>query len=69
MIVEPSLWRLGAADTGLTAEWFDGWIGAACEQDPELIADTGLYRHRRTREASKGCLAVTVGHADLLVLP
>jgi hypothetical protein len=69
VVVEPSPWRLGVADAGLAAEWLDGWIGASCEQDPELLAGAGLYRHRRIREASKGCLAVTVDHADLLVLP
>ncbi|HKV69006.1 MAG TPA: hypothetical protein VJN72_13025, partial [Gaiellales bacterium] len=69
IVVEPSSWRLGAAESGLAAEWFAGWIDAACEQDPDLAADAGLYRRRRLREAEAGCLAVTVGHADLLVLP
>jgi hypothetical protein len=68
-VVEPSPWRLGAEDAGLAAEWLDGWIGAACEQDADLAADVGPYRRRRKREAEAGCLFVTVGHADLLVLP
>jgi hypothetical protein len=67
--VRQSPWRLGVADTGLAAEWLAGWIGAACEQDPALTADADLYRRRRLREADAGCLDVTVGHADLLVLP
>ena len=67
--VKPSPWRLGADRSSLAAEWFEGWIGAACEQDPDLAADADLYRRRREREAEAGCLAVTVGHADLLVLP
>ncbi|MEA2125053.1 MAG: hypothetical protein QOI80_1835, partial [Solirubrobacteraceae bacterium] len=33
-IVRPSPWRLGAADAALTAEWLDGWVAAACEQEP-----------------------------------
>jgi len=69
VIVGPSPWHLGVADTGLTVEWLAGWVGAACEQEPTLAADAGLYRRRRLREAGAGCLAVTVGHADLLVLP
>ena len=68
-VVEPSPWRLGAEDARLAAEWFAGWLDAACEQDPVLAADTGLYRRRRLREARAGCLTITVGHADLLVLP
>ena len=69
VVVDPSSWRLGAAESGLAAEWFAGWIDAACEQDPDLVADADLYRRRRLREAEAGFLAVTVGHADLLVLP
>jgi len=69
VIVRPSSWRLGVADTGLAVEWLAGWVGAACEQEPVLAADADLYRRRRLREAEAGCLAVTVGHSDLLVLP
>jgi hypothetical protein len=69
VVVKPSPWRLGADESTLAAEWFAGWIGAACEQDPDLDADAALYRRRRQREAEAGCLAVTIGHADLLVLP
>jgi hypothetical protein len=68
-VVEPSPWRLGAEEAGLAVEWLTGWIEAACEQDPELAADADPYRQRRLREAEAGCLAVTVGHADLLMLP
>ena len=69
VIVRYSPWRLGAADTGLALEWLAGWVDAACEQEPGLAAEAGLYRRRRLREVEAGCLAVTVGHADLLVLP
>lgn len=69
VVVEPSPWRLGAEESGLAAEWLAGWIGAACEQDPDLAADADLYARRHLREAEAGRLAVTVGHADLLVLP
>ena len=69
VVVRPSPWRLGAAHAGLTAAWLAGWIGAACEQDAALAAEAGDYRDRRLAQAAAGELAVTVGHADLLVLP
>jgi hypothetical protein len=69
VVVSPSPWRLEAADSDLAAEWLNGWIDAACEQEPALGPDADLYRRRRLREAAAGALAVTVGHADLLVLP
>ena len=51
----------------LIAEWFDGWVAAACEQEPELAA--GAYRERRLAQVAAGELRVTVDHADVLVLP
>jgi hypothetical protein len=69
VVVGQSPWRLGAADAALAVEWLAGWVGAACEQEPRLAADAELYRRRRLREARAGRLAVTIGHADLLVLP
>jgi hypothetical protein len=69
VIVRPSPWRLGAADADLAGEWLAGWVGAACEQEPDLAAPAGLYRERRLTEVAAGSLAVSVGHADLLVLP
>jgi hypothetical protein len=69
VVVAPSPWQLGATDGDLALEWLTGWIDAACEQDPELVPDTELFRRRRLNEAAAGALAVTVGHADLLVLP
>ena len=69
VVVSPSPWRLGAEEAALTAEWLVGWVDAACEQEPALAADADLYRRRRLREVDAGCLAVTVSHADLLVLP
>lgn len=69
VVVRPSPWRLEAAESDLAVEWLGGWIDAACEQEPALVPDADLYRRRRLREAAAGALAVTVGHADLLVLP
>ena len=67
VLVRPSPWWLGASHTDLAAEWFTGWLGAACEQEVELAAETALYARRRLAQAAAGGLAVTVDHADLLV--
>ena len=69
VLVRPSPWRLDAAHAELAAEWFGGWVAAACEQEPGLAAEAGAYRDRRLEQAAAGELAVTVDHADLLVLP
>ena len=69
ILVRPSPWRLDAAHADLAAEWFGGWVAAACEQEPALAAEAGAYRDRRLEQAAAGELAVTVDHADLLVLP
>jgi hypothetical protein len=68
-VVRPSAWRLGPGEADLAAEWFEGWVGAAFEQDPMLAAEAGDYVRRRLAEARAGGLTVSVGHADLLVLP
>lgn len=69
VLVRPSPWRLDAAHLDLTTGWLDGWVAAACEQEPALAAEAGAYRDRRRAQATAGKLAVTVDHADLLVLP
>jgi hypothetical protein len=69
VIVRSSPWRLGVADKELAVEWLAGWVDAACAQESALAADARPYRRRRLREAEAGRIAVTVGHADLLVLP
>jgi hypothetical protein len=66
-IVRPSPWHLDSNHADLVAEWLDGWVAAAYEQDPALAADA--YRERRLAQLAAGELAVTVDHADLLVLP
>src|SRR5262245_6793831 len=69
VVVRPSPWRLGPAETSLAVEWLTGWVAAACEHEDELETDADPYRWRRLHEANAGRLTVTVGHADLLVLP
>jgi len=68
-LVRPSPWRLGALQEDLAAEWFTGWVGAACEQQVELAAETDAYARRRLAQATAGELAVTVDHADVLIRP
>lgn len=68
VLVRPSPWQLDATDAALAAEWFTGWVGAACEQRPELSATAASYARRRLAEAAAGRLGVTVHHQDLLVL-
>ena len=69
VLVRRSPWRLDAAHADLLAEWLGGWVTAACEQEPALAAEARAYRDRRLAQAAAGELAVTVDHADLLVLP
>jgi hypothetical protein len=69
VVVRPSPWRLGAGWSDLAVEWLTGWVDAACEHEPALAPDADPYRRRRLGEAAAGTLAVTVDHADLLVLP
>jgi hypothetical protein len=69
VLVRPSPWRLDAAHAGLAAAWLEGWVGAACEQEPALAAAAGAYLDRRLAQAAAGALDVVVDHADLLVAP
>jgi trans-aconitate methyltransferase len=64
-----SPWRLGRRHSTLAAAWFTGWVDAACAQEIELASDCRPYTRRRLEQASAGELAISVGHADLLVLP
>ncbi len=69
VLVRPSPWRLGPGHADLVAAWFSGWLAAACEQRPELLAHAPSYARRRLAEAAAGNLSVTVHHQDLLVRP
>lgn len=65
----PSPWRLGPDQAELIAEWLRGWVGAACEQNAELIGPSRTYLQRRLDQCAAGKLAVVVWHDDLLALP
>ena len=68
MLVRPSPWGL-EAQRELTAAWLDGWVSAACDQDPGLRELAPAYLSRRLGQLAAGELGVTVDHADLLAVP
>jgi hypothetical protein len=68
VFVRPSPWRLGRQDSALAAEWFTGWVEAACEQAPELADAARSYARRRLAEVVAGSVSITVHHTDMLVL-
>jgi hypothetical protein len=65
-VVRASPWRLGADDRGVLVEWLAGWLGAACEQRPELAEPAQAYQRERLAQAADGRLRVVVGHEDVL---
>jgi hypothetical protein len=67
--VRPSPWRLGPGQAGLMSVWLQGWVGAACEQVPELGHAGAAYSQRRAADLAAGRLSVVVHHEDLLALP
>ncbi len=65
----PSPWRLGPRSRHLVAGWLDGWVGAACEQRPELAESSAGYLARRAADVEEGRLHVVVHHLDVLARP
>ena len=65
----PSPWRLGPRSRHLVAEWLDGWVGAACEQRPQLAEWSAGYLARRAADVEEGRLHVVVHHLDVLARP
>ncbi|WP_330462019.1 class I SAM-dependent methyltransferase [Streptomyces sp. NBC_00820] len=66
--VHPSPWRLGPAESELTAQWLRGWVGAAVEHRPELGERAERYLRDRLAACESGELRVVVHHSDLLAL-
>ena len=62
-------WALMPADGTVIAEWLDGWLDAAVEQQPELGELAVEYRARRREQLAAGELCVVVHHEDLLAWP
>lgn len=69
VLTAASPWRLGPPEAELIAEWLTGWVAAAGEQDAELADACAAYAARRLAQVNAGELRVTVGHADLLLVP
>ncbi|WP_216589168.1 methyltransferase domain-containing protein [Streptomyces brasiliscabiei] len=67
--VHPSPWQLDTRHTALTEEWLRGWVGAACEQRPELAERADAYLRERLAANAAGELRVVVHHSDVLALP
>lgn len=67
--VHPSPWRLGPEHAELTEEWLCGWVGAACEQRPDLVDRADAYLLERLRACRAGELRAVVHHNDVLALP
>ncbi|MFI0349327.1 class I SAM-dependent methyltransferase [Actinomadura sp. 9N407] len=63
----PSPWRLGRDQAALAEAWLRGWVGAACEESPDLPGET--YLRQRLGTLAAGELNVVVQHRDLLILP
>ena len=61
--VRETPWRLGPEP--LARAWFDGWLGAALEHDPDLSAQLNGYVPSRMEQLRTGRLTVCVGHRDL----
>ncbi|GIH16242.1 class I SAM-dependent methyltransferase [Rugosimonospora africana] len=51
----------------LIVEWLTGWVGAACEQRPDLTEAGVEYAARRRAEGAAGRLGVTLDHSDLFI--
>ncbi|MFE9448439.1 trans-aconitate methyltransferase [Streptomyces sp. NPDC006739] len=66
--VHPSPWRLGPAESALTAQWLRGWVGAAVEERPGLRERAERYLRDRLAACEAGELRVVVHHSDLLAL-
>ncbi|WP_236792573.1 class I SAM-dependent methyltransferase [Amycolatopsis sp. GM8] len=58
-----SPWWLGPDE--LFRQWLRGWVQAACEHQPELVAHAADYQCRRLRGEFS---TVAVGHVDLLAI-
>ncbi|MGX7826491.1 class I SAM-dependent methyltransferase [Actinokineospora sp. 24-640] len=65
VLTAPSPWRLGADQAALIRQWLHGWVGAACEQRPDLANRASDYLRGRL----SGDLHVVVRHVDILALP
>ena len=61
-----SVWRLGSTHPLLTAAWLEGYVRAACEQQPGLRNRAGDWLTQRLSQLAQGALQVQVAHRDVL---
>jgi hypothetical protein len=61
--VRETPWRLGPEP--LARAWFEGWLGAALEQEPDLSAQLRGYVPNRLGQLRSGRLTASVWHRDL----
>lgn len=61
-------WRLGPEDREIQGALLDGYVGAAVETAPELEAEIGSWRDRRSGMIERGQSALMVGHRDVCAI-
>lgn len=61
-----SVWRLGSTHPLLTAAWLEGYVRAACEQQPGLRDRAGEWLTGRLGQLAQGALQIQVAHRDVL---
>jgi hypothetical protein len=61
-----SAWSLGPAYPLLTAAWLEGYVKAACEQNPRLAEEAGAWLRERRAQLASGALRIRIVHGDLL---
>lgn len=67
--IEPSPWILGPESATLVDLLVDGWVKAACEQDPANRADYLRWGLCRRADFRAGRTRLQVGHLDLAAVP
>lgn len=67
--MRPSPWCLDAGSPELLAQWFAGWVAAACEQRADLTPAADAYTAQRLESLAAQQLSAVVQHADLLAIP
>lgn len=62
-------WRIDSGSAAVLAAVLDDTLQAACEARPEQTTTFFGWAHARREQLDAGCLALDVGHLDLLALP
>jgi hypothetical protein len=67
--LEPSPWRLAAAEAALVRRLVAGWQEVAASAEPNQASELARWADDRVRSLAAGHVTVEVGHVDLLALP